>query len=285
MLVSIWIGIIPASTDNPGVKVRLTGHGLSYANKIAQLVLNSEIQKIKFPRIEVEIDGGPGHGLIEIKKIKIAKFDSPQYSYQLLPPNGIQWGSTNGMITLQADWAAWYKALIKFTLDGSFSATAENIQILATVDVVRGSDNRLEVKVPNCKTTLGNMKVKISGGPIPSLINLFRGPIADAVQKAIEGQVCKQTQNVLINMVNQKIRTLPAKIPLFKQYLFDYTLTADPKITTEYLEGGVNGSITFNGEPSLVEVPAMPKTTDSERMMYVWATDFVPNSLFSRYII
>uniref|UniRef100_A0A915JN68 Uncharacterized protein n=1 Tax=Romanomermis culicivorax TaxID=13658 RepID=A0A915JN68_ROMCU len=253
--------------DKSGLKFRFTSYGIRYALDLGEKFVNEKLKTAKLPAVRLELDAGPGKGQAVVRKLRISDY---------------RWGATDGSITVKGIWSAWYKFLVKVSVDGYFIATVQNLSLSTILDVTKSDDGRPQIRVPSCRAQVGAIRLKITGGTVPKIVNFFRSALEEAIEGLIKKQVCEQVQNGLVERANAKIHSLPSKIKLRDgPFLLDYTLTKDPLVTDDFFEAAINGAITFEGERSLVPAPVIPETRESDRMLYIWLSDFIPQSFFT----
>lgn len=110
--------------------------------------------------------------------------------------------------------------------------------------------------------------------------NLFKGPIASAIKKALQPQLCSLATTEIDTVANQALAKLPLNISLGDNVDFDLGLLAPPVDTAAYLTTQHKGEFFYMKHPT--DAPFVPPSIDVPaslpRMMYVWVTTFLADS-------
>uniref|UniRef100_A0A914CI60 Lipopolysaccharide-binding protein n=1 Tax=Acrobeloides nanus TaxID=290746 RepID=A0A914CI60_9BILA len=281
-LVTIWLVVVTcclALHDKPTLRSRISRRGLDFFSSIGHNIVTKELPKIKYPNISLPIDGGPGSGQVNLTRLYIPKFESPKFKFELAPPHGITWHSRDGAVKVYGEWSAKYTMLVTIYLSGYVTATVSDIRSTLTVGVHLDNE-KPQLSIWNCTAQVEHFQMEIGGGVIPWIVNLFRGPLSEAVLNAINTQFCDTTRTVLLQQANEALMSLPTRIPITDEINLDYRLLKNPISTSSYVEGETYIDVIFGNKTC--DLPAGDLTygnVSTDFMLNMWMSDSVANCL------
>lgn len=223
----------------PAFKLRVTRIGLNYANQVASDILNQEIRKLRIKN--VENDG------VKASNIHVKNFLAPTYSYSLSPPSTLSWGFTGANIELGANIHGCKTVVFKVckALDVIASAGGVSIRVAARFGQKANSTGHPSVTSANCQARIERLDLKVRGGLVGWLINLFRNRLARQMKPKVEKALCKQAKQFMLKRVNEKLASFPIQTNVGRLFSLDYGLVSDLFITSDHIEVALKGITPF----------------------------------------
>ncbi|RUS91982.1 hypothetical protein EGW08_000195, partial [Elysia chlorotica] len=265
--------------NNPGVKIRITKNGIDYANAVAHADIVKQLRSLTIPNQ----GGKDGHLSYDISNIRLTDLAPPASSISLVPgANGISWALSNFGITIHADWRVKYKkGIAKISTSGSFDVSITGMSVAETAGFGIDGTGRPSIASKGCSCSIGDVKVSFHGGTA-FILNLFRHTAERKMRDAIPPKICEAVVKVVNSDAERSLASMVVTVELAKHFLVDYRLVASPTITADYIEILDKGEVFW--EAAIKEAPFSPQPipawTDNSRMVYIWVTDYTPNTFF-----
>ncbi|KAK3757658.1 hypothetical protein RRG08_000170 [Elysia crispata] len=275
LLVSLELAI----ATNPGVKIRVTKSGIEYANRIAHAEIVKQLKSLNIPNQ----GGQDGRLSYDIHNIQLTDLAPPGSAISLVPgTNGISWALSNFGITVHAEWRVKYKkGVVKISTSGSFDVSVTGMSVAETAGFGIDGTGRPSIASKGCSCSIGSVKVSFHGGTA-FILNLFRHTIEKKMRELLPPKVCDAVVKVINNDAERSLASMVVTVDLAKRFLVDYRLVAPPTISADYIEILDKGEVFW--EADVKEAPFSPEPipawTDNSRMVYIWVTDYTPNTFF-----
>ncbi|GFS23579.1 bactericidal permeability increasing protein, partial [Elysia marginata] len=258
------------STD-PGVKLRITKNGIEYANKVAHAEIVKQLKALSIP----EQSGQDGHLSYNIYNIRFTNLVPPASSISLVPgSNGISWALSNFAISVEADWRVKYKK-------GIVGVSVSGLNVAETAGFGIDGTGRPSIASKGCSCSIGSVGISFHGGTA-FILNLFRKTVERKMREAFPPKICEAVVKVINNEAEKSLSTMVVTVDVAKRFLVDYRLVAPPAITADYIEIWDKGEVFWKAD--VKEAPFSPQPipawTDNSRMLYIWVTDYTPNTFF-----
>ncbi|XP_046572386.1 bactericidal permeability-increasing protein-like [Haliotis rubra] len=247
IFVVLFVGL--GASTSPGFKARITQSGLNYANKMAMLALSQSIKKLHIP----DQSGKSGKVSYDITGMTISSFTSPRSS--MLPQKG---------------------AGIKWNAAGADLAMHGNVHYKYKQGWIKISDHLVQ----------WNWGIE---DPLPwwlpGFYSLFSGShrrkkAKDLLRVRVR---CVPFRLLLPStlMPTNNYKSSPMTVSVLKTFLLDYSLISNPTFDTKFMETMLKGEVYWKGgkEECPFSPTPLPTTTDTSRMLYLWVSDFMGNSL------
>ncbi|PAV82653.1 hypothetical protein WR25_05870 isoform B [Diploscapter pachys] len=266
---------------NSTIKARLNKGFFDFFSKAGHKVVDEEIPKIVFPTIHAPIEASVIQGNISLQNLNIAKFKTPKIAFNLTD-FGISWKSHAGSFDIEGDWEAhYYLTFLPFwqKQHGWVNAIASGIRVnlSATAFVV---DHKPQVKIGDCTADVDNLKIRIGGGFLPFIEDLFIPLINSIIKKAIHEQACETAKNVLIIEFNDFLHSLPSRVPIGNDFFILYSFASNPKSTSSYFEGEGIVNVVYG---NMTCIPERQKDWNdagpNPRMVTAWLSESIANCL------
>lgn len=270
------------NANNSGVAIKITPKGMDYATSVGGNLLNEEIRTLDIPDVHEGFSGG----YVQATNVRITSFSPPKYDYTLSGPNRLGFTIKGGQIAIAGNWQA-KKKLVFFSIrkSGSFTAKAGNLDItLSAAFVKHPTSGAPQLQNAKCSAKVGDLSLKIKGGVLGWIVNLFRRRIAKKLKEPMERGICDEALEFVNSDVNAKLRTFPLTASVGSSGLkLNYGLTANPQMNPS---SGIftkhKGEFTIAGvSPSTFHPHAM-QTGGSGRMVHFFASDYLLNTLLSQ---
>ncbi|VDK67872.1 unnamed protein product [Litomosoides sigmodontis] len=260
------------------VRVRIDEEGFQFFSKIAHYIVDEEIWKLTFPEITIPIEGGPGTGEVNVTELTLQAFKSPNFSFELAPPNGIIWKSKGGSTKQEAVWLAYYYFIVPIYLSGYVKTKMDDIRVYMQTNLLVENE-RPQIEISDCSTDVQQVHVYITGGAIQWVVNLFQSQLAFVVKQTIHEKMCDVVRNV-VAQVNAALSTLSTQIKLYENFYIKYACTQRPVVTSSYIEDEMVFDVTYGQSNCMLPTKQMDDLIDSrKRMAHIWLSEYVPNCL------
>ncbi|KFD53445.1 hypothetical protein M514_05709 [Trichuris suis] len=204
-------------------------------------------------------------------------------------------------------------------LQSSIDVWTKNVSAQLGIEFLRSNDSRMAVSVPDCVATIGKTDFRIrDAGRYTPFIPLFRKRIISDVSSGVTGRICQQAKAMVEENLKKFFDSLPILYPLsgdqnstrpvkndvgsalggflnfpgmkltakereelLRQLYLNVSLVAKPEVTGNYIESMHAGEIIYaKGGQSGIRPPKLNLSTDGgDRMLYIYITDYVFNSL------
>lgn len=243
MLLVLWFLTISTYTaaitggeiSEPAFKLRLTRSGLNYVNEVASDILNQELGSLQIDNIDMNGTA--------VSNIRVRYFEPPAYSYNLLPPSTVAWGFSDADIELSGRIRACKRVVINVCKTLDFVAGAEAVGLHLSVSLGRHANNTEKPAIVSvdCVASIRQLELRVRGGIVGWIINLFRNQVARKMKPKVEKALCRQAKKFILNRVNAKLASFPVRVDIGRSFRLDYGLVSDPLITTEYIEVALKG--------------------------------------------
>lgn len=270
------IGVV--SSLNPGFQAKITAAGLNYANEnaIEQLSASMKDKKFNIP------SGKAGKVSFSVTDAEITEFSVPTPFTSLKPiqGSGLQWSAANIRVSMKANFKYTVHKFIKFSDHGRFDVSVSRVSFIVRAIFGMDTTGRPSIKAGPCSSDIGSLSLKFHGG-MSWIYNLLRGIFEHKIKDVLNDKMCDVIGKLLNENAEKSLSSLKVTASLGKLFQLDYTLTDSPKFTSSYMETYHKGEIDWKSAPSPppFHAPPLPPWNDTSRMMYVWVSDYMMNSL------
>jgi len=263
---------------NPGMQIALTNAGLNYAREIGVPILLTALKSAAIPDFTENVETPVGHIKFTLSGIHIES-DTVASSTIDSSPTGLSLALTGVGIAINGHWHYREDSWPHVSDSGSLDANTHGASISATITFGATKTGQPSLHVASCTSNVGDLSVEFHGGA-SWLYNLFKGPIADAIKKALQPQLCSLATAEINTVANQALAKLPLNISLGDGVDFDLGLLAAPKDTASYLTTQHKGEFFYmkNSTNAPFATPAISVPATLPRMMYIWITTFLADS-------
>lgn len=273
LLLLLLVSCRPSTESvSPGFKTRITSEGLTYANNVALDVLSKAIIGVSVP----DQSGSASIVTYHLTGIHITEFNKPT-SQVTLNPNGVYWSGSNAVLQIHGNWA--YHTLF-ISDSGNFDFSATGVSFHEDIALSADTNGRPHIKASGCGVGIGGVSITFHGGA-SAIYNLFSSIVANEIKSALTGQICGIVTNLINTNAENALAKLPVTVDIANTFLLDYSMDEQPMFQKTFLESYHKGEFDWKSAPAPppFQAPPLPAWNDTSRMMYVWASDYMVNSL------
>lgn len=266
--------------DNPGLKILLTRKGLDLVIAKAGNQVNSKLSSIQIPDVDKKIKRGE----IKAWNMRVVNYSPMVFSYELEAPNRVTLTATCDEIEIHGEFDVEKKLkFIKLQDDGDFESKATGIQISLTASLHKTTEGKLQFTELSCQPTISDLSIRLDGGILSKIANVFRAKISDHLKPKLESKLCTILTDYIKEKANKKLEKWNPVKSLGGNFSIDYSLMSDPQISYTGVEAYGKGEILYNGQGSNDFYPP-PLTSHgvwNTKMVYLWVSDYVLNTFLS----
>ncbi|CAJ0941280.1 unnamed protein product, partial [Mesorhabditis belari] len=275
----IFLGITLAATETT-LRARINPTGLEFFSGSGHHLIDEEIPKIEIPTIEIPITGGPGKGWVKVERLKINKFRTPSFDFQL-SSNGISWQSRKGSAKLAGDWSAEYTLILPVEASGWVEIVVADIHMNVTA-IATALDGRPQVEVQSCEADITHVDVSLGGSFLPWFVNLFRGPLSIVLKKEIHAQACRTARTLLLDEANAFLHSLPLHFAIGNDFFVNYYLLESPLFTNSYIQADLKADVVYSEKKCALPATQLGDDAGTHLgMITFWLSSQVPNCLLN----
>ncbi|KAK3597547.1 hypothetical protein CHS0354_018144 [Potamilus streckersoni] len=266
------------SSRNPGIKARVTNNGINFANKVAMNALAAKIRTFSVP----DQHGDSGGVEYDLTNMRVTGFTEPQSNIVFLPGAGLQWTAHGAGVSMHGDfhYKIHKKWIPSISGSGSFDISVSGLDF--SINMILGVDvnGRPTIAASGCSCGISSVNIKFHGG-WAWLYNLFSGKLEDTVKKTLKNKICDSVTTQINEEGGKKLASLPVTVKLGRRFLLDYRLLQTPNFQPSYMETFHKGEIFWLGDETDApfEPPTMADIGDTQKMMYLWISDYMFNTL------
>ncbi|XP_057307470.1 lipopolysaccharide-binding protein-like isoform X2 [Hydractinia symbiolongicarpus] len=264
-----------ASSQERGVQLRLTKKGMFYAVYVGIRIMQEDLKK------DV-INTGEKTGNFEynVQNMRITK--AVFQKYELIPVSGTGMRSKVSGITLEA-----YGRLKYIYKDGWFmfkdnigiDFKAKNVYFDIILSIGSDSNGRPTIAIQKCSAGVNDIDILFKGGQA-WLYNIFRDIVGQELKKFFGDLLCKLVTKEINTRAKSELATFLVVSTIDEWAKIDYRLTQAPVFTSEHMDVYLKGefkSVKDPKEPKSL-MPTFSTSSDQNRMIYLWLTDYTLNS-------
>ncbi|VDM41709.1 unnamed protein product [Toxocara canis] len=253
----------------PGVKIRLTRKGAEHVKNVGVKILNEEIPLLRGFSAEHSFSQPGIEGKVILSEVQVLHYSPPQFtslnfmppSYLLLQLQGIDIALTGrflGLIGLAS-------------IQGAVTGDIRQMGVAVQIEFKTAPDGLMRVRVVDCSTTLLYSQFFIDAeGPFSGFVKTF-----ERLARADLSDPFKTLGPVDNPIVERLVRRFT------KGLIIDNRNIADPTINYDFFETQQRGEIRY--EDGIQNAPFFPPpmrtTNDSDRMLYLFGSEYLFNSL------
>ncbi|XP_022338352.2 bactericidal permeability-increasing protein-like isoform X1 [Crassostrea virginica] len=280
LLTWFYLFLTPTYCKTPGLQTRITDKALNYATNVALDVLSQQVKGQRIP----DQHGSSGAVTFDISSMKVNEFTKPSSKVSLLHSVGLSWATTGTRLAIHGNFKYKYKkGIIKISDSGTFDLKTSNINFNIKIKIGMDSSGRPTMQAVGCSCSVGSASIKFHGGAA-WIYNLFSGVLEGKLKNMVgggNGVLCKQLNNLVNVNGKRSLQKLPVTVKLAKWFLLDYRFLSQPSFQSTFMETYHKGEVYWNADPVEAPFAAPPllKYPDTSRMMYIWLSDFLFNSM------
>ena len=274
---------ITSGEVNPGLRLRLSQKGLNHAGNVAIDKLAAEVRRARLPDQSGKKRVKVGKVSYSITGMAVTRFNRPVSRIVINPGKGLTWSTAGTDATIHGNWRYKYKlGFVRIRDHGRFSVSVSGLDFSVSVTFGVDKGGRPTLTSTRCASRVGKVRVRFHGGR-SWLYNLFRRFIERPLKRQLQSKMCKLARDEIDKKGRTELRTLNVLAPLGKQMVLDYRLTKAPVFGSGYLESCHKGEVFWKADPGqrppFLPAPLPMSIAMPSKMVYIWASDHVINSL------
>ncbi|XP_042325717.1 BPI fold-containing family C protein-like isoform X2 [Sceloporus undulatus] len=265
---------------NSGLKVRITQRGLNYGKEVGMKILQQEIKEKGFPDRNGTQTFLFGTVDYRVSRIQITSISIHNTSVVLVPENRIVVAVRDASARVSTHWT-----LNNWLLDyhGKAEISILGISVTATINMSQNNRGYLLMLVPDCRMSIGGIKVQLSGRG-SWYYDMFFQYLEKTIQRKLQNRVCLSIK-FRIQKMAAALKKLQATSQIDSFAQIDYSLTKPPEVFRSYIELDFKASvypIRNHTELLFMTVPfSLPDNNDN--MMYFGISEYFLKSLSLSY--
>ncbi|XP_070535724.1 bactericidal permeability-increasing protein-like [Ptychodera flava] len=285
VLASVSVRCTEAIADpNPGLQTRISQHGLDYVTSTAVKKYRHFLRHLSIDDTSGRAGTPVGDVNYDLQQMAIQDADIPNFSIKPQPNVGLKVSLWGASAKVKGDWKYSYKLVfIDIKDSGSFDVQAKGLSLDVVARLGKDKDGKPTISAVSCNAHINDLRVKFNGGA-SWLYNLFADNIADGMKGDLSNQLCQGATDGINNDLADTFSDIKVVTSFGGDLDFmviDYRLVEPPKFTDKYLETAHKGEIYQRSQHKAppFSPKAMPEQKETSRMVYLWVSDYVANTL------
>lgn len=272
-----------ALSGNPGIRFRITESGVTKFVDFVKEVTEKSLAKVT-DMVPMINEQAKAKG-VEIETLEFTKTEMPEVKVDFKAPDSIVIDISGGDLQLSAKGKMGPKEGGADISLGGFKGNMEY--------KLKAENGKPQITSTSCELSLENVDVKITGFDDSNGMKKKIEGMTKGAKAMIKGMACQQINGAL-NQLNQRWQMYPMKAPFKpseelpnfpKDYLMDYTLVNDPKVTDTYMELDFKGCVSKLNEDRMAVVfepkPLVDKSKN-DHPVHFFISDAVANRMLSQ---
>ncbi|KAI1715687.1 bactericidal permeability-increasing protein [Ditylenchus destructor] len=287
---------------HPGLRLRLTRKGAEHVKNVGVKLLNEQLATLRGFSVSHPFSQPGLQGTIHVNDIQTLAYQPPVASHiSFVAPSYMVLALEGIGITLAGRFLG---VSGPFQVAGRVNGQLTGLRIgLTTSFRTTPHDGLMAVNVVNCSTSLQQSHFNLDPeGPLSAVVKAFELTINDLIRQRIPDLLCKGLQDIIEKNsprlfqrltyapLSEHFKSLNASsvieqfIRKFTQGLYiDGRNIADPIVTADFFETQQRGELRYedsaDASPPFHPRPMGPEWENSERMLYLYGSDYTLNSL------
>ncbi|XP_061163194.1 lipopolysaccharide-binding protein-like [Saccostrea echinata] len=273
------ITVASIKCNTPGLQTRITDKALNYATDVALDILSKQVTGLEIP----DQHGSSGDVSYDITGLKINAFSKPSSRVSLIQKVGVAWSTSGGSLNVHGKFHYKYHGIFPISDSGSFDLRASGINAAINIELGSDTTGHPTMKSVGCSCSVGSADISFHGGTA-WIYNLFSGIVADKLKDIVGGSngiLCQQLNNLVNVNGMESLKKLPVTVEIAKLFLLDYRFLSKPSFQSTFMETYHKGEVFWKSNPNEAPFPVPPllRFSNTSRMMYLWVSDFLFNSM------
>lgn len=261
-----------------GIELRLTQKGLDYTIQEAIKVLRKDLNGKKFKNFNGRSSGVS----FDVSNLLLRSGSIGSGSLKTSHRNGLT-ASVSGISANIYGRLHYEKRVWGFKISDTvnINARASSVSFTMSLTIGRRSDGRPSISVNSCRSNVGGLRVRFSGSKVSWVYNLFSSIVERKLKGMLSDLMCKTARASINSRGSAELAQFKVKKAIDKWAILDYSITAAPKFTDRYMDIFIKGEFIPRNNPtshSSLSVPSFPTTSENNKMLYFWITDYTLNT-------
>ncbi|VDM42820.1 unnamed protein product [Toxocara canis] len=262
--------------NNPGIVVRVTQKAFHFAATNLMRIFREEINDRplkEFSRILMRLN-------VSILAPRITHVSMPELGYRALSENSIKISSIGGSTNVNGK----YRAVYKTVREGKFKVQMENFDVNLRIKFTKTFAGYLQLVDMSCDAVVRSVVVHLS----PKLHEQIDEGLRETVTELTQQKICEVVE-LYVQKIDTRLQSLARYSPLTfetksiaSQLRLDTTLNDEAVLSDGYLDIPLKGAFIVDSDTKTPfnPSPISKSEEDADRMIYVYASDYVINSFF-----
>ncbi|XP_074613864.1 bactericidal permeability-increasing protein-like [Acropora palmata] len=271
--------LVSSQATKPGIRFRITDNGLRYVDSIAIQTLERKVKTAKIPDISGDAHTPIGHVSYSLSSVHFNSLSVPYSTLKTSANVGIQFQVTGASTSLSGNWHYRKDSWPHISGGGSFDLDVKGISVTVIAKLGVDSGGHPSIASANCSSSIGGVSIHFHGGA-SWLYNLFDHYIDGKIKGVLQDKLCAETSDLIDTDAEKALATFPVQKRIGKYAVINYALVSSPNFTQTFADVFIKGE--FLSAISPREPPfspsLLPFESESDKMVYVWLTDYVVNT-------
>lgn len=268
------VGITIANGAGRGAQVRLTNKGLKYGASLGVRKLEQELTNKHLPSQQ----GRKDNVRYTVSNIFIKSLRVGGFSATPIPGNGLSVLVSGVNVDASAKIDLKYeKGWIKASTSQKINLKGRNVAFNLRVNI-DSQNSRPHLQTASCSASIGSVDIDFDGS-FAWLFNLIADLLEGKIKDILKDVMCTEGRKLINDEANGFLRGFPVQQNIEGYTIIDYSFK-QPISTNNYIDFMLRGEFLDPKHPahSSAPLPVFNTITASNKMAYVWITDFTLNS-------
>lgn len=264
------------NVDNPGIVVRVTQKAFHFVATNLMRIFQEEIDDrplSEFSRILMRLN-------VSILAPRINEVTMPELDYRRLSENSIKISSIGGSAKLNGK----YHAVYKTVREGQFTVQMENFDVNLRIKFAKTFAGYLQLVDMSCDAVIRSVVVRLS----PKLHEQINEGLRETITELAQQKIC-EVIDIYVRKIDARLKSLAYYSPvtvestsIASQLRLDTTLSDEAVLSDIYLDIPLRGAFIADNttRTPFYPSPISKADEDTQRMVYVYMSDYVINSFF-----
>ncbi|XP_053572419.1 bactericidal permeability-increasing protein-like [Bombina bombina] len=260
----------------PGSVVRITQKGLDYALQKGMTILKEQLSKLSLPDITGTYKAFLGNIHYSFSSLVISSFQQSNSQVSLVPGVGLKLTILGSFIQVDG------QKKIRFSFlsdDGTFNVKMEDLTISIVLKLGNDGQGRPTALSSDCSSHIKDLKVQMPG-KFGWVVKLFHDKVSSELKTNIEQQICPAVTDLIRDKLKPFLETIPVIAKIDEVAAIDYSLTAPPNVTTDFVEVYLKGEVfdLSNRIAAPYSPPSLSLPMENNLMVYFGAANYLFNT-------
>lgn len=289
-----------------GAQIRVSSKGLQYGASLGMQVLSRELKKVSIPDQGASKDIKIGDAQWSARGLHIKNVAIPSYTVRPVSGGKLRasvsgvsvdaGGSISGGVRMKGirtclPYPCGWKICKKcttirapgITIRQGVTIRARSISFTLDFDVGI-SGGKPTVRAAGCNARLPNIDIDLSSKVLDVIYNAIAPVLKHFLTPIIQNAVCNEASKAINNELNNVFNTFPVTQNIDSHSRINYELKGVSG-TNDYFDMILRGEFQSRPNPqsSKLAMTAFPPTSNSDKMVYIWISDFTANTFGQIY--
>lgn len=271
--------LVSSQAKNPGIRFRVTDNGLQYVDSVAIQILEEKVKTAIIPDISGDAGTPIGHISYSLKSIHFNSLSITSSTLKTDATVGLQFQIYGASTSLSGNWHYRRDAWPHISGGDTFDLEVSGITVTLAAKLGVDSAGHPSISSAGCSCSVGSVKIHFHGGA-SWLYNLFDHYIDGKIKGMLQDKLCAETSDVIDNNAEKALATFPVQKQIGKYADINYSLVSSPNFTETFADYFIKGEFVsaISPEEAPFSPSPLPFDSESDKMAYIWITDYVVNT-------